>query len=253
MVDLGDGVTPVALREAKCLEAVVRRDLNRGRRHGDHDGPVLEGLERARPDLAAGDFVPLGVSLDDAGLDTLHDDQGRLVEHLSRIGQFDPEGAELPASRPPAHPEDQSALGQDVKLDGLLHDAQRIVPGQDDRGGDQVDRAGLRRDIGEQLERVRARRVIGEMMFDRPDVVETHGFGFDGEIRFLHEALDIWNPVEVLISQMQSYSHDRLPVELMSFARLFGASASEVAFTPGLPWRAWAQCLLVNCLTGTIR
>ena len=75
------------------------------------------------------------------------------------------------------------------------------------RGGDEIDGARLGCDVGEHLKRVRTGSIVGEVMFDRPDVVEAHGLGLDGELGLLHEALHIRNPVEVLIAQVHAYLH----------------------------------------------
>ena len=49
------------------------------------------------------------------------------------------EGVELAPRQAAAHAEAQPALAQHVEHGGVLGDAQRIVPGQDDGGGADVD------------------------------------------------------------------------------------------------------------------
>ena len=93
------------------------------------------------------------------------------------------------------------------RLEGLLDDPQRVVPGQDDRAGDQLDPAGFRRHPAEHSERIGTGGIIGEMMLDRPDPIEPHRLGLDRELRLLPEELRIGHAVQVLIAQMQPDLH----------------------------------------------
>jgi len=81
-------------------------------------------------------------------------------------------------------------------------------PVQDDRRGDQVDLAGLGGDIGQHAERIGTGRVVGEVVLDRPDEIEAHRLCLDGEPGFLHEGLPVRKPVQILVTQMQSYPHN---------------------------------------------
>jgi hypothetical protein len=210
-VDLGNRVAPVALREAQRLQAVARCHLHGGGRHGHHHCAVFERLERSRTDFGARDLVPLGIGFDDAGLDAVHDDQRSFVEHFARVLQLDAKRAELTARSAATHAENETAFAQDVELQCRFDDAQRVVPRQDHRGGDELDLLRLGRHVAQHLERIGAGRVVGEVMLDRTDVVEAHRLGLDGELRFLHERLDVRSAVEILISEMQSDFHDPCP------------------------------------------
>ena len=79
----------------------------------------------------------------------------------------------------------------DVEHRGLLDHAQRVVPRQDHRGGHQLDRLGLGRDIGQRLQRIGAGGVVGEMMLDSRREVEAHRLGFHHQLGFLAEELHI--------------------------------------------------------------
>ena len=107
------------------------------RRHGVD--AAVEGMLRPRPDLDARLLVELAVALDEAGLQRVDDHRRRLVEAAARFVHAEAEGGELAPRQAAAHAEAQPALAQHVEHGGVLGDPQRIVPGQDDGGGADID------------------------------------------------------------------------------------------------------------------
>jgi hypothetical protein len=68
------------------------------------------------------------------------------------------EGVEFPAREAATHPEAEAALAEEIDHDGALGDTQRVVPGEDDGGGAEVDVGARRGEVGHQLQVVVGRR-----------------------------------------------------------------------------------------------
>jgi hypothetical protein len=58
------------------------------------------------------------------------------------------EGVEFQAREAAAHPEAEAALAEEIDHDGALGDTQRVVPGEDDGGGAEVDVGARRGEVG---------------------------------------------------------------------------------------------------------
>ena len=136
------------------------------------DAPV-ERILRPRPDLDARLFVELAVTLDKPGLQGVDDHRRRLVEALARLVHAQAEGGELAARQTAPEAEPQPSPAQHVEHRGVLGDAQRVVPGQDNRGGAEIDIGAQRGQIGHQLQIVRHERIVVEVMLGRPQAVEA--------------------------------------------------------------------------------
>src|ERR1700745_1491061 len=114
---------------------------------------------RPRADLYAWLLVELTVAFDEPGLERVDDHRRRFVEALSRLVHAEAEGGELPPRAAAAESQAQPTLAQQVEHRRLLRDAQRIVPGDDHRGGAQVDARAGRCQIRHQLEIVGTERI----------------------------------------------------------------------------------------------
>ena len=62
----------------------------------------------------------------------------------------------------------EATLAEEVDHDGPLGDTQRVVPGEDNGGGAEVDIGAHRGQIGHQLQVVGAEGVVVEVVLDRP-------------------------------------------------------------------------------------
>ena len=76
-------------------------------------------------------------------------------------------------ARPRPMPRRKPALAQQVEHRGILGDAQRVVPGQDDRRGADVDVGAERGEVGHQLDVVGHEGVVVEVVLGRPEAVEA--------------------------------------------------------------------------------
>ena len=128
----------------------------------------VEGTLRPWADLDPRLLVELAVALDEPGLKRVDDHRGRLASRQAA-----------------AEPEAQPAFAQQIQHGRLFGDSQRVVPGDDDRGGAQVDVWASGREIRHQLEIVRHERVVVEVMLRRPQAVETEIGGEPREADFL--------------------------------------------------------------------
>ena len=142
---------------------------------------AVEGILRARAQFRARLLVERPVALDEAGPEGLDDHRRRLVEALARLVHAEAERGELAPRQAPPQAEAQAALAQHVEHGGILGDAERIVPRQDDGGGAQVDIGTERRQVGHQLKIVGHERVIVEMVLRRPEAVEAQIGGEPGQ------------------------------------------------------------------------
>src|SRR6266481_2578680 len=87
-------------------------------------------------------LVVVAIALDEAGLERIDDHRRRLVEAPSRFVHAEAEGGEFAPRQPAPHAQAKPALAQHVEDGGIFRDAQRIVPGQNDGRGTDID-AGM--------------------------------------------------------------------------------------------------------------
>ena len=133
---------------------------------------VVKGILRPRPDLDARLVVELAVAFDEPGLQRLDNHRSRLVEALPRLVHAQAKCGELPPRKTAAETEAQSALAEHVEHRRLFSDTQRVVPGQDDRCGAEIDVGAERGQIGHQLQVVGDEGIVVEMVLGRPQAVE---------------------------------------------------------------------------------
>src|ERR1041384_6088879 len=94
---------------------------------------------RPRTDLDARLLVELAVALDEAGLPRVDDHRRRLIEALARFVHAQAAGGEFAARQPEPETKAKPPLAQHLEPRILLGDPQRVVPGQDNGGGTQID------------------------------------------------------------------------------------------------------------------
>jgi len=136
---------------------------------------------RARAQLGAWPGVIRPVPLDPAGLHRRDDHRGRFVESRPGLRHVNAERGVLHARQPAPHAEQRPALGEDVQHDYLLGHAERVVPGQDDRGGTQLQPLRPPGDVRQQHDVVGAHRVVVEVVLDGPQAVVAQPVGELGE------------------------------------------------------------------------
>ena len=86
--------------------------------------------------------VVLAVAFHEAAAQRLDDHRRGLVEAFARFVHADAEGLEFPPRQSAPEAEAEPPVAQQVEHRGILGDAQRVVPGQDDCGGADVDVRG---------------------------------------------------------------------------------------------------------------
>jgi hypothetical protein len=91
-----------------------------------------------------------------------------LVEAFAGFVHGAEEGVEFSAREATAHADAKAALAEEIDHDGALGDTQRVVPGEDDGGGAEVDVGARRGEVGHQLQVVGAEGVVVEVVLDRP-------------------------------------------------------------------------------------
>ena len=140
---------------------------------------------RPRADLDPRLLVEFAVAFDEPGLQRVDDHRRRFVEALARFVHAHAKRGELAPRQAAAETQAQPSLAQQVEHRRLLRDPQRVVPGDDDRGGAQIDVRARRRQIAHQLEVVGDERVVVEVMLGRPQTVEAEIGGEPREADFL--------------------------------------------------------------------
>ncbi len=108
------------------------------------------------------------VGLDPTGAQRIDDHRRRFVEPPAALVHRAAERGELAPRQAAAKAEPQPALAQKIEHRRLLGDAQRVVPGQDYRGGAEIDVRAHAGEVSHQLQIVGAERIVEEMMLRRP-------------------------------------------------------------------------------------
>jgi hypothetical protein len=134
-------------------------------------------LERARPDVDALLLVELPVVLENAGLESIENRVGVLVEALARLGHLAAKSFELDAREPASEPEDHTPIRHVVEDGNLFDYAHGIVPRQHDDHLSELHALGTPGHVGEELHRVRAHVVVGEVMLGGPHRIEAERLG----------------------------------------------------------------------------
>jgi hypothetical protein len=191
---VGVVVGPGLLRDDQRLQAEARTDRCRCRRAPGEVHGIEQLLRVARAGahrhvlelvVLTGEGEPLlGQRLLD-DLDALGETLLGLVHVEVELPELAPAGAAPDADerRPPA---------QDVlQHRHVLGHPQRVVPGQDDDHGADVDAARGAGEVAQQLDRVRDHRVRADVVLHRPQRVEAQVFELERRLDLLVEALDV--------------------------------------------------------------
>ena len=136
------------------------------------DAPV-EAVFRARAQLDPRLLVISAVGLDPAGAQCIDDHRRRLVEPAAALVHRAAERGKFAPRQAAAKPEPQPAVAKKVEHRRLLGHAQRVVPGQDHRGGAEIDVRAHAGEVGHQLQIVGAERIVEEMVLGRPQHIEA--------------------------------------------------------------------------------
>ena len=193
---VGRGILPTPLRDDEHPEAHLRHDLGRFRADRRGVEPRLRVGDGPRADLDVGNPVILAFVGETVLRQPAADDVRTLDEPLARLVHRDPKTGILDRGRAAAEAEDRPPAGHQVEQRDLLRDLDRVVPGQDDDRGAELDLLGPPGHVRQQLAGVGRHDVAGEVVIQAPQRIEPIGFRLVRNRQFLPIRLQVRLPVE---------------------------------------------------------
>ncbi len=128
--------------------------------------------ERPWSDARLGDLEEPALMLKALVGQCLHHDFGGLDKALARLFHRHAKAVVLDRGRAATEADDDAAIGQQVEHGNLLSHPHRVMPGQHDDHGTQLDLRGAAGHEGEKLHHVRHHGVRSKVVLHAPDRVE---------------------------------------------------------------------------------